>query len=131
MEDLTSSILEFQANLMSLAYRRKTSPVDLASLSVQKALDTIWLAARGPLVEARRHKRNAQSNSTVRSGPWSDTGEGSSNDRYGRIGDKWVSLGFESENLRSEFARVGLLGLDCLVSLADNQNNIPINPNRP
>ena len=31
--------------------------------------------------------------------------------------EKWVKIGFESENLRAEFARTGLLGLDCLVSL--------------
>jgi len=30
---------------------------------------------------------------------------------------KWRQLGFETEDIRKEFAEVGALGLDCLVTL--------------
>lgn len=107
MEDLTSSVLEFQANLMSLAYRRKTTPVDPESPTVKKALDLIWNAGRPrpKSMSLRHHGANSS-----RAGD-----EYSLYEAEDISNDRWVKLGFESENIRSEFARVGLLGLDCLV----------------
>lgn len=106
MEDLTSSVLEFQANLMSLAYRRKTTPVDPESPTVKRALELIWHAGRPrpkSMSSSRHHAKAGDDYSLYEA-------EDISNDR-------WVKLGFESENIRSEFARVGLLGLDCLVGI--------------
>jgi engulfment/cell motility protein 1 len=88
IEDLTSSILDFQANIVRLTYRRKTTPVDADLTSNAGALEFIWRATK--------------------------LSNGNGN---GGGGEKWVQLGFEGENLRGEFARVGLLGLDCLVSI--------------
>jgi engulfment and cell motility protein 1 len=97
MEDLTSSILDFQANVVRMIYKRKTAPVDMDLPEVQSALDVIWTSAKiEDYLEFRRSIGGRDS--IARSSP-----------------EKWVHLGFRTENLRGEFARVGLLGLDCLV----------------
>ncbi|KAG8891352.1 hypothetical protein FRC01_014749 [Tulasnella sp. 417] len=119
-EELTSSTLEFQANLMSFAYRRKNTPIDLSSTSVRHALDTIWAAAKLPLPEARTPTRHTpRSSPKIRTGPQDfSNGDGILYEEPGSEQQIWVKLGFDSENLRTEFARVGLLGLDCLRVLA-------------
>lgn len=119
-EELTSSTLEFQANLMSFAYRRKNTPIDLSSTSVTNTLDIIWAAAKLPQPEPRTPTRNTpRSSPKVRTG-WQDfgSGDGILYEEPDADHQTWVKLGFDSENLRTEFARVGLLGLDCLRALA-------------
>ena len=86
IEDLTSSILDFQANMIRVTYRRKTHFVDPATEpSHLLALEYIWDASK--LTEEEQPD-----------GPY-----------------KWRKLGFLSEDLTREFAEVGVLGLDCLV----------------
>jgi len=88
IEDLTSSILDFQANMIRVTYRRKTHFVDpAAEPSHLSALEYIWNASR--LAEEQQP-----------------------DGLY-----KWRKLGFQTEDPSREFAEVGVLGLDCLVRL--------------
>ncbi|KAG8886764.1 hypothetical protein FRB98_001029 [Tulasnella sp. 332] len=117
MEDLSSQVMEFQANLTSLAYRRKTTPVDPELPSVRDALTVIWNASRIPDTPIGiQQTRGPIARPAVRAGTWDpsvfeDPGSQAST-------AKWVKIGFESEDLQLEFERVGLLGLDCLRILA-------------
>jgi engulfment/cell motility protein 1 len=87
IEDLTSCILDFQANIIRVTYRRKTTAVDPDHhTSHRSALDYIWTSCK--LQEE-------------------DDGHG------GVL--KWRKLGFDSEIMTHEFSDVGVLGLDCLV----------------
>jgi engulfment/cell motility protein 1 len=87
IEDLTSCILDFQANMVRVAYRKKTTLVEPEQDPTHAAaLQYIW--------------ENAKLDED-------DDGQG------GVL--KWRKLGFESENLVQELADVGVLGLDCLV----------------
>jgi len=85
-DDLSSSILDFQSNIVRVTYRRKTTPVDTNNEMHREMLNRIMLAADLP------------------------AGDGD--------GDKWSRLGFESDDMRAEFARVGVLGLECMHDLA-------------
>jgi engulfment/cell motility protein 1 len=87
IEDLTSSILDFQANIVRVTYRRKTAIVDPEQDAGQQAtLRFIWSSAKiSEMIE--------------------------NDEKY-----KWRMLGFETEDIRKEFAEVGALGLDCLAS---------------
>lgn len=89
IEDLTSCILDFQANIVRVTYRKKTTLVepDVES-SHATMLKQIWSA--GKLTESPDEN-----------------------------GDnlKWRKLGFNTENLTQEFGEVGVLGLDSLVCL--------------
>lgn len=86
-EDLTSSILDFQANTVRVTYRRKITPVDPQENAEHEAmLRFIWSSAKLPEII-----------------------EGSELFR-------WRRIGFPSEDICKEFAEVGALGLDCLVS---------------
>lgn len=86
MEDLTSCILDFQANIVRVTHQRKMTPVDpLLEPSHAADLQFIWdsanleeeLGADGHLV-------------------------------------KWRKLGFDTEDIEQEFIEVGVLGLDCM-----------------
>jgi len=86
-EDLTSCILDFQANFIRVTNRKKTTPVDpINDDSHAELLELIWsysnieedLATNGELV-------------------------------------RWRKLGFETEDIVNEFIGVGVLGLECLV----------------
>ncbi|KAJ7224321.1 ELMO/CED-12 family-domain-containing protein [Mycena pura] len=86
IEDLTSCILDFQANYIRIIYRKKTTLVDLeAEASHVAALKAIWASCRIP--EAV--------------------------DENGQV-LKWRLLGFDAENVEQEFNDVGVLGLECL-----------------
>ena len=86
IEDLTSSILDFQANMIRVTHRRKTHFVDPArEPSHLTALESIWDASK--LTEEQQPD-----------GP-----------------HKWRKLGFTTEDITREFAEVGVLGLDCMV----------------
>ncbi|KAG8735510.1 hypothetical protein FRC10_010425 [Ceratobasidium sp. 414] len=86
--DLSSSILDFQAHLMRITYLRKTTPVDVEQSGVRAILTYVWMAAR--------------------------QGNSGRTDRLLFEGEQWVMLGSETGNVRSDFAHVGILGLDCL-----------------
>lgn len=89
IEELTSCILDFQANIIRVTYRRKTTPVNPERHpSHLSALDFIW--AKCKLQEEK--------------------------DEYDDV-LKWGQLGFDSEYVANEFADVGVLGLDCLVRI--------------
>jgi len=88
-EDLTSCILDFQANFMRVTHRKKITQVDpMNDDNHVGLLELIWsysnieedLATNGELV-------------------------------------RWRKLGFETEDIVNEFYGVGLLGLECLVRL--------------
>ncbi|KIO34104.1 hypothetical protein M407DRAFT_223702 [Tulasnella calospora MUT 4182] len=107
-EELTSSTLEFQANLMSFAYRRKNTPLDLSSIYVRNALDTIWAAAKLPQPEPRTPTRHTPRSSPKIHTGFQDVGNGDGilYEEPGSDQQFWVKLGFDSENLRAEFARI-------------------------
>ena|ERR1700722_15386356 len=87
IEDLTSCILDFQANMVRVTYRKKITLVEPDhDPSHRLALEYIW--ANANLTEEL--------------------------DIHGSV-VKWRKLGFESEDLVHEFGDVGVLGLDCLV----------------
>ncbi|THG99143.1 hypothetical protein EW026_g3135 [Hermanssonia centrifuga] len=86
IEDLTSCILDFQANMVRVTYRKKTTIVEPDIEPGHTAsLDYTWTSSRA------REEPDVEG---------------------GTI--KWRKLGFDSEDLMQEFAEVGMLGLDCL-----------------
>ncbi|KAG2157784.1 ELMO/CED-12 family-domain-containing protein [Suillus bovinus] len=86
IDDLTSSILDFQANIVRVTYRKKSTLVEPEVEPLHaSALEYIWNCSR---VQDER-------------------------DGDGEV-LKWRKLGFSSENLVHEFQEVGELGLDCL-----------------
>jgi engulfment/cell motility protein 1 len=88
VEDLTSCVLDFQGNMARVIYRKKTTLVEPdVEETHAAALDYIW-------TNSRLQVETASDSTTL----------------------KWRQLGFASENLSHEFAEVGVLGLDCLVS---------------
>ncbi|KAG9001483.1 hypothetical protein FRB94_006575 [Tulasnella sp. JGI-2019a] len=120
MEDLSSQVMEFQANLISLAYRRKTTSVDPDVPSVRDTLNVIWIASKipdAPSVPQKGRTPIIRSNVNTSAGTWDPAAFDGQSSQGANTG-KWVKIGFESEDLQSEFSRVGLLGLDCLRILA-------------
>jgi engulfment and cell motility protein 1 len=88
IEDLTSTILDFQANMVRLCYRQKTTLVEPEAERTQaNTLDYVWKAAK--LSEGVDSEGNVM---------------------------RWRTLGFESEDLGREFGGVGVLGVQCFVS---------------
>ncbi len=85
-------------NMVRFEHRRKVTAVDLHEPWVRASLAYIWEASRADEWSAASRP---------------DIGAGSS-----RGNGKWIKLGFKTEDLRSEFANVGVLGLDSLVSVA-------------
>jgi engulfment/cell motility protein 1 len=87
IEDLTSCILDFQANIVRVTYRKKTTLVDPDEDETHAAaLMSIWA--------------------------WSKLEEDV--DSSGQV-LKWRKLGFDTEDIIQEFSEVGVLGLECLV----------------
>ena len=88
IEDLTSCILDFQANIIRVTYRKKTTLVDPEFEEAHAAaLMAIWACSK--LEEEI--------------------------DPNGQI-LRWRKLGFDTEDIVQEFSEVGTLGLECLVS---------------
>lgn len=87
IEDLTSCILDFQANIIRVTHRKKETPVDPdADATHALALRAIWDASR---MEEEYDEQNQVL--------------------------QWRKLGFETEDISYEFRDVGVLGLECLV----------------
>lgn len=88
IDELRCSILDFQANEAPFILRRKSEPVDaLDSMDHFNSLRYIWQASK--LEE----------------------------ERDGDEIFKWRKIGFDTEDIGQEFGNVGVLGLDCLVSI--------------
>ncbi|KAF8659892.1 hypothetical protein AX16_001776 [Volvariella volvacea WC 439] len=90
-EDLTSCILDFQANIIRVTYRKKITLVNPEVPSHARMLQTIW--QRSQLREEF--------------------------DEQGQV-VKWQKLGFDTEDVISEFNDVGVLGLECLYKFVEN-----------
>ncbi|KAJ3823203.1 ELMO/CED-12 family-domain-containing protein [Lentinula raphanica] len=91
MEDLTSSILDFQANMLRVIYRKKSTPVNMETHPAHEAdLTFIWNHSK---LETEVDEHGEQL--------------------------KWRKLGFDSEDIETEFNDVGVLGLECLKRFAE------------
>ncbi|KAJ6607513.1 hypothetical protein B0H10DRAFT_2071628 [Mycena sp. CBHHK59/15] len=100
IEDLTSCILDFQANIIRVTYRKKTTLVDVETEpSHAAALKAIW----------------------------AKSGLNESVDDNGQV-LKWRLLGFDSENIEQEFNDVGVLGLECLIKFIDRDPDFRSRP---
>ena len=98
IEDLTSCILDFQANMIRITFRKKRSIVEPEMEPAHaSALDYIWVKSK--LSE--------------------DV------DEHGSV-LKWRKLGFDTEDITQEFLEVGVLGLDCLVSAVSDHTCIQL-----
>ncbi len=87
IEDLMTSCMDFQANIVRVTYRKKMTMLDPEEdLTHADFLAHIWAATKlGKEVDA-----NGQSL-------------------------KWRKLGFDTEDIAQEFNEVGVLGIECLV----------------
>ncbi|TCD69623.1 hypothetical protein EIP91_006848 [Steccherinum ochraceum] len=85
IEDLTSCILDFQANVVRMTHRKKTCLVDPEMEPAHaEALNYIWMNSR------LKEETDAQGGVL-----------------------KWRKLGFDTEDIMQEFSEVGVWGLDC------------------
>lgn len=92
IEDLKSSILDFQANEARFVLRKKHEPVDpLENPDHYELLRFIWQSSK---LESSADETNSEL-------------------------VKWRKLGFESEDVNHEFMNVGVLGLESLVSISN------------
>jgi engulfment/cell motility protein 1 len=88
IEDLTSCILDFQANIVRITNRKKTTLVDPDIEDAHiVALKAIW--------DCSKLEEEVDANGLTL---------------------KWRKLGFDTEDIIQEFSEVGVLGLECLVS---------------
>ena len=87
IEDLTSCILDFQANIVRVTFRKKTTLVD-------PDIDETHAAALNDMWYHSKLDEELDSNGQVL---------------------KWRKLGFGTEDIVQEFSEVGVLGLECLV----------------
>ena len=92
IEDLTSCILDFQANIVRITNRKKTTMVD-------PDIDDAHAAALMVIWECSKLEEEIDANGHPL---------------------RWRKLGFDTEDIMQEFSEVGVLGLECLVST--NQN---------
>jgi engulfment/cell motility protein 1 len=90
-EDLTSSILDFQANFIRVIFRRKTSLLDHFDPAHDTYLKYIWDTSK---MQVEQDPEGEEI--------------------------KWRKLGFDSEDLVEEFLESGLLGLDCFYQFVQN-----------
>lgn len=100
-DDLASSILEYQSNIIRAAHRRMRTTVTPTNKRHVHALSYIWLQAKISDVVV---PTNPNTNNEPRSSTGATT-------RY-----KWRRIGFASESAAKEFGRTGWLGLSCLES---------------
>lgn len=91
-DDLTSCILDFQANMIRVTYRKKTTLVEPAAEPMHDSLlQYIW--------ESSKLDEDVDPDGQV---------------------IRWKKIGFSSENIIGEFQEAGLLGLDCLFNFVQN-----------
>ena len=105
-DELASSILEYQSNVISAAHRRMRTVVTPTDKRHVHALSYIWLQARisDEVVPNQAATQNSAFNGEQRQSI-------GANARY-----KWRRIGFASESAAKQFGRTGWLGLSCLES---------------
>lgn len=108
IEDLTSSILDFQANMVRVVYRRKTTQVDPEDDEVQTVLNTIWRASKVDEMPLEMY-------GSPRIDPLTSPQLNGHPKALPELEGRWWKLGFGSDDLRAEFKLGGMLALDCLV----------------
>lgn len=108
IEDLTSSILDFQANMVRVVYRRKTIHVDPEDDEVQVVLNMIWAASKVDDTPLEVY-------GSPRSDPLTSPQLNGHPKVLSELEGRWWKLGFGSDDLRAEFKLGGMLALDCLV----------------
>ncbi|KAF9525327.1 ELMO/CED-12 family-domain-containing protein [Crepidotus variabilis] len=97
IEDLTSCILDFQANMLRVTYRKKTTLVDPETdESHAEALHAIWDCAKLDV------SLDADDQPL-----------------------KWRKIGFYTEDIVQEFSEVGVLGLECLRRFVEGDQDFP------
>lgn len=126
LEDLTNSILDYQGNMVRVIYFKKTRRVFVGGHfgmeeheygenayvgdeEQDAMLDYIWTCAK---LEANDGSGTYLTGYGVGDGSAKARGKGNARDMV-----KWRKLGFETEDLRKEFDKTGMLGLECLVRL--------------
>lgn len=92
-DDLASTILEYQMNVIRIAHQRLRTSVSSTDRRHVGALSYIWTQARVP-------EENVEDENGITS-------------KF-----KWRRIGFESENVAKDFVRTGWLGLQCCESYA-------------
>lgn len=90
-DELVSSILEYQMNVIRVAHHRLCTSVTPTDKRHVSALSYIWLQARV-----------SETTATV------EVSSGQATQKF-----KWRRLGFENENVAKDFVRTGWLGLEC------------------
>jgi len=108
IEDLTSSILDFQANMVRVVYRRKNTPVDPENDEVQAVLNMIWRASKVDEMPLEVY-------GSPRADPLMSPRLNGHPKLISELEGRWWKLGFGSDDLRAEFKTGGMLALDCLV----------------
>ena len=105
-DELASSILDYQSNVIRAAHRRMRTTVTPTDKRHVHALSYIWLQAKisDVVVSNNLANQNGSSNDELRASVGATT-------RY-----KWRRIGFASESAAKEFGRTGWLGLSCLES---------------
>ncbi|CBQ68916.1 related to engulfment and cell motility gene 1 protein [Sporisorium reilianum SRZ2] len=105
-DELASSILEYQSNVIRAAHRRMRTVVTPTDKRHVHALSYVWLQAKISDVvvpnPAAVHSASTHNESRLSVGATT---------RY-----KWRRIGFASESAAKEFGRTGWLGLSCLES---------------
>ncbi|CEH11865.1 Regulator of Rac1, required for phagocytosis and cell migration [Ceraceosorus bombacis] len=106
-EELSSSILEYQNNVIRVLHKRLNTAVSPTKQRHASALSHMWL--------------QAQVTETVSSDDTDPDGNRSLPAVPGSAGNrfKWRRLGFETENISKEFTRTGWLGLECCESFVN------------
>lgn len=103
-DELNSSILEYQSNVVRAAHRRMRTVVTPTDKRHVHALSYIWLQAR--------------ISDVVVANPAAHQNEAFSGEHRQSIGAttryKWRRIGFASESAAKQFGRTGWLGLSCL-----------------
>ncbi|SPO30783.1 related to Engulfment and cell motility gene 1 protein [Ustilago trichophora] len=102
-DELASSILEYQSNVIRAAHRRMRTVVTPTDKRHVHALSYIWLQAKISDVVVP--------NTQISINPDDSRSSLGATTRY-----KWRRIGFASESAAKEFGRTGWLGLSCLES---------------
>lgn len=104
-DELASSILDYQTNVIRTAHRRMRTAVTPTDKRHVHALSYIWLQAKiSDVVVPNKNPAQTTLNGASRTA-------GGATTRY-----KWRRIGFASESAAKEFGRTGWLGLLCLES---------------
>lgn len=119
-EELSTSILEYQNNVIRVAHHRLRTQVTPTDKRHVSALSYIWLQARitdapapsstsrTPPLSPTPSQTNGRSEESSREVDRSSSAAGPGS----RL--KWRRLGFATESVAKEFGRTGWLGLECL-----------------